>query len=392
MIFVSFVILSFSGLTFLLILNDFRTLKGPCVIDSKTYHNIADRQTLRSEEEFLESVINFDVSQIYPYSDVNPDRYLIYTCSKSLGYAKCGGWADRQKSIVSAYIMSILSNRTFAIMDDMPCDFSNYYDENYVKWKISSSEIRGLSRQTFSTTKRDIHPGYIPALNMERDLHADVVHYHGNWDFVEEWAGRLDTADKIPWTVQLPRADVYKLILSSLLKPTSDFKQTIQQFYRDQVQGRSLICAHIRWGRNPTIPNDGTTGLNSTHVDTVLEFLSRYKNDSYRIFVATDSNEILSKADKVLGRYRVEMPGPITHMDLTRGDNQCIGQRKSLLEHRILSQCDTVVLTRSGFGITAAYMRRNSQNLYCLYNHHVIPCSRYKLTFVYPMSMSPWLR
>ena len=346
----------------------------------------------RENEDILESITNFDINEIYPYSDVNPDKYVIYTCSKRLGYAKCGGWADRQKSIVSAYLMSIIANRTFAIMDDMPCELSNHFTENRIKWKISEHDLKGISAQSFSTTRTNIYPAFIPGLDMDRDFKSDVIRYHGNWDFVDEWAGRLDTANTIPWVLKLPRADVYKVILSAMFKPTNDFQRQIDDFYRKQVQGRKLVCAHIRWGRNPTIPNDGTTGLNATHVETVLTFLKQFKNDSNRILVATDSKDILKQATKILGKYRIEVQGPITHMDLTRGDNQCSGQRKSLLEHRILSQCDTLVLTRSGFGITAAYMRQNSRNMYCLFNHHIVPCSRHRLTYIYPMSMSPWLR
>ena len=44
----------------------------------------------------------------------------------------CGGWADRQKGIVSAYVLSVLMDRDFKLDMPRPCDIAVFLAPNQV--------------------------------------------------------------------------------------------------------------------------------------------------------------------------------------------------------------------------------------------------------------------
>ena len=67
-----------------------------------------------------------------------------------------------------------------------------------------------------------------------------------------------------------------------------------------------------------------------------------------------------------------------------RNDTACQGHRFSLLEHAILARSDTLLLTKSGFGIEAAYIRQRTEQLYCyVVTDGVIPCTPESLKAFY---------
>lgn len=53
------------------------------------------------------------------------------------------------KTIVSSYILSLITKRQFRIMDTYPCNFNKSFDENLVTWKLKQSELKDLTSQNF---------------------------------------------------------------------------------------------------------------------------------------------------------------------------------------------------------------------------------------------------
>ncbi|KAL3858120.1 hypothetical protein ACJMK2_012731 [Sinanodonta woodiana] len=57
----------------------------------------------------------------------NPVRYLIDTC---VDEDQCFGWGDRQRAIVTTYLISLLSDRQFGIYMSNPCLLENFLAPN----------------------------------------------------------------------------------------------------------------------------------------------------------------------------------------------------------------------------------------------------------------------
>lgn len=69
-------------------------------------------------------------------------RYIIYLCHENMS---CCGWGDRQHGILSAYIISLVTNRTFGVDMSSPCPLVNLFHPRLLNWKINASDLVGLS-------------------------------------------------------------------------------------------------------------------------------------------------------------------------------------------------------------------------------------------------------
>tara|TARA_B110000116_G_C16787147_1_gene561567 strand:+ start:1557 stop:2516 length:960 start_codon:yes stop_codon:yes gene_type:complete len=67
--------------------------------------------------------------------DSDHNKKLIFYCSD---YSSSGGLTDRLKGIISAYQISIITNREFKIIYNQPFKLKKILDENHVKWHMSS--------------------------------------------------------------------------------------------------------------------------------------------------------------------------------------------------------------------------------------------------------------
>ena len=96
-----------------------------------------------------------------------------------------------------------------------------------------------------------------------------------------------------------------------------------------------------------------------------------------RFFVTADSDVFINKAAKVFGRRFVRTNGTFVHVDRPGTNRQaaCDGFTKVLVDNYLLSTCDVLVISKSGFGRQAAYLRGTDRGLYCmLLNGTVVKC------------------
>ena len=72
----------------------------------------------------------------------------------------------------------------------------------------------------------------------------------------------------------------------------------------------------------------------------------------------------------------VETTGPITHIDKYEGQDACTGMGRAILDQYILSLCDILIISESGLGRIAAFMRNTDDNLYLFYHGHITKFKR----------------
>lgn len=94
--------------------------------------------------------------QVMPQTMSSPSssdgaRYLVYLCE--WGHA-CGGLGDRQRTIVSLYVLSRLVNRRFSVKMSSPCDIANFYVPFKVQWSPPADIEPSTSSNTIYETDR----------------------------------------------------------------------------------------------------------------------------------------------------------------------------------------------------------------------------------------------
>lgn len=79
-------------------------------------------------------------------------KYLIYHCIRG----GCGGFGDRQKGIVSVFLLANITKRKFGLIFSKPCDIRQYLYPNEIQWDIPSNEYANLTKKNFNIyeTKR----------------------------------------------------------------------------------------------------------------------------------------------------------------------------------------------------------------------------------------------
>ena len=132
-----------------------------------------------------------------------------------------------------------------------------------------------------------------------------------------------------------------------------------------------LFCAHVRVGRNPTLPMDeeldmiGPEDLVRLRDFFVAGEKPGQERGRVKYFVATDSHSVRQQFREFFPRQLVDYGGKILHIDRqrTRSD-ACEGFEEALLDQLILSICDVLVVSRSGFSIHAAHVTNTTGGMW----------------------------
>ena len=72
------------------------------------------------------------------------------------------------------------------------------------------------------------------------------------------------------------------------------------------------------------------------------------------IYIATDSDAVKEAAKSKFSKRFVYIHGRIMHIDKMADDEECSGFHKVVSDFCVLSTCDVLLMTRSGFGRLAS--------------------------------------
>ena len=167
------------------------------------------------------------------------------------------------------------------------------------------------------------------------------------------------------------RGMITKSVLPSLIQAKKSEPKVEQEF----------ICSHVRIGKNPSNPKDNTLFKRFRHES--IPDLIQAMNDTdlkgnSRFYLATDSEEMRGKFEAYFGDRLMPPVGTVTHIDRQRGnDAACDGFGVALLEQLILSVCDHLFLTPSGFSFYAAVVSNSTNPVHTLGNDGKIHTSNF---------------
>ncbi|CAF4339063.1 unnamed protein product, partial [Rotaria sordida] len=132
---------------------------------------------------------------------------------------------------------------------------------------------------------------------------------------------------------------------------------------------RHLICLHIRIGKNPTNPLDVAFTARENTTKSMIDFVDNYllNKSSSLIFVTSDSSQAVSDILRHYPNSSMSIVGPILHIDRfdRRSPTICDGFVKVIADFYLLGECQTLLLSTSGFSSWANLRRENpNEELY----------------------------
>ncbi|KAK7477605.1 hypothetical protein BaRGS_00031153 [Batillaria attramentaria] len=249
-------------------------------------------------------------------------KYLIYLCDSA---RSCGGWGDRQRGLVSAFILANITDRRFGIIMTSPCNITKFYIPNEVNWVIPAHELDGKSNTTIDDmdSRRRMRRRFAEKdFDFNSEFAQDVVYLRSNVEYI---AG-----------------------------------------------GMSLRSAHVRLGRSNTIKMDTEIRTPMSALPLLWVFLDPYIQDGSKLFLATDSYVVRDMAKDEFGDSVYMTGGSIMHVDKQASwPRACEAFKVALLEQLILTKCDVLVTSKSMFSQRAAAIREQQRILFILNRHNV---------------------
>ena len=294
-------------------------------------------------------------------------NYIVYLCRKG---DYCYGWGNRQRGMVSSYLLALLTNRYFVIIHDEPCPLTNFLIPNLHNWTLCVDYIFNIpasKTQTLVYYFKDLsYRDTISSTDFDASFKKQVVFIKTNQVWTNAILANKKAAMTIPWAVGEREMTINRIVLKRLFYPTIALQREIMKYMDNVHQEQKLVCSHIRMGQNPSMPQDSVVRHNSSHVVyTIFQFLKKYDIPSrYIVYVASDSDDV-KKQFKGAFNSCFTVDKPVLHVaKYKEEDDACEGFKTALLEQHLLSKCHILVNTGSSFGRFASYMNEVVQGLY----------------------------
>ncbi|XP_064596708.1 uncharacterized protein LOC135463379 [Liolophura sinensis] len=326
-------------------------------------------QYSQKDNSFVDGVNSQDENWSFN-DEIQPEsrKYLVYSCS---GRSPCGGWGDRLRGIVSTYVMAVLTNRVFVINMTSPCPLTMWLHPNLIPWTVHIKPESQTDEIFIDVHDNTRFSELLKSVDLSKFFIKDVVRLTPNYDLFSRlklnpiYQTQLTEMSK---PVPGKPVSLFSRIFEDLFAMNHNLEFQVSKFLAglyEPKRHRTLICAQIRMGRNPSIPRDTEIRTRPSELKALWNFLQEYKNDNrFKIFVTTDSESVRKEAKKLFSSQILDTSGPITHPDYRHGNDSCLGLGKIILDQYLLRFCDTLVISKSLFGVIGAHLRGKTSNLY----------------------------
>ncbi|CAF3503637.1 unnamed protein product [Adineta steineri] len=298
-------------------------------------------------------------------------KYLVYVCHEN-----CGGWGDRLRGIMSLFMLSLMLDRNFRIEITHPCNLTHILRPNLYNWTQSIDGLIAIDpithRRRFNLTRKMLittaNTQQNILTNVSQILHhnnsidsiwsEDVLYWATNKDYFYQLSNNIFYRKKfksygIMTKYNIKLEILFPLFYEILFRPVQKIQQHILK-YKFKQKTHQIICAQIRTGKNPTIPDDKLLPGRQNISETIFSFIdSNLTNENSNIFLTTDNQQVYNEAQQRYGSRLLYVPGEITHLDRSLNINQkvCREQDKLLTDFHLLGElCDISIISNSGFG------------------------------------------
>ena len=311
-----------------------------------------------------------------------------------LGYDS-GGFGDRVRGMVTTYYLALMTNSSFSVDWAKPYNLSDYFS-------VPSCVVQPGTKQRNQAggSSKTEHAGIASSQNSDSNK---IVRLDHNWYkyfteslFLDDIGKNIEVhTNAYHWKevvrnqvfreralslglLSLSQAELFKLAIDELFgNPTSVVRESFESVMSRLAGGHSddvpYIGVQIRLGGKNGNPVSGWIDPPRHSLKQVPCFAAEAVRlwhflDAKSIFVTADSEEAVRAFEDAVAKESVaacwscpppiivQMPGTIAHTDLSRiaEDHAKDVWLKSIMDWWMLKHASALVISRSGFGETAA--------------------------------------
>uniref|UniRef100_A0A0L8HSX1 GT23 domain-containing protein n=2 Tax=Octopus bimaculoides TaxID=37653 RepID=A0A0L8HSX1_OCTBM len=282
--------------------------------------------------------------------------------------------------------MSQAMGRRFGIINSKPCKFTNYLQPNKINWTIDPKELQGLKSHHLRLIDNKRYLSSLQSADLERSHPEDVLYVSTNVIYFHALIENPHYKKQLLWASQMSYGNLFAKMMNLLFRFNNHIQEKFDKFFKVNIPepNMHLVCAQIRIGQNPSVPGDSPRNSMS-NIQIVWNLLNKYNTSKYKIFVTTDSEEVQAIASNKFASQIANNSGEIFHVDRIRnGVNKiCDNLSKVFMDQYILTKCDTLIVSRSGYGENAVIMRQKENNLFYFRNGNITRISKEKLSRIW---------
>jgi hypothetical protein len=267
--------------------------------------------------------------------DSDHNKKLIFYCSD---YSSSGGLTDRLKGIISAYQISIITNREFKVIYNHPFNLKKILDENHVKWHMSSSkEERQVLRNSkhYNLMGRKNNHNFMKLIKKIIMDKNDFIAIRVNFDYSEILNNNFKTIN-LNWT------DCFNKLFKY-----SQFTNIMLADWVKSNGNNDLIGVHCRFinlmGDNIEKGKELCDKNKQLLLKKIIKTIHAILPDSaHKILLCSDSNRFLNQIsqNKTIMRKIIIAKGEPKHSEKNQVSE--LELQKIIVDFFLLSYCDPV--------------------------------------------------
>lgn len=187
--------------------------------------------------------------------DNSDGKFLIYKCDRD--DRLCGGWADRQKGMVSAFLLALVTNRRFGITMTTPCDVRKFYLPSEYNWIIQDKDIEGKTRRTVRSidSATSFHEDLF-SVDFNGRYPEDVIFLTTNNEHSKAITANPLYQKSLPVWARQPLSEFFRDAWRILMKPSPLLQHRLDSFLHSLhfvTRTRPLVGLHVRVGKSASL-------------------------------------------------------------------------------------------------------------------------------------------
>lgn len=274
---------------------------------------------------------------------------------------------------MTAYAISLLTNRSFIIDLSKPCNLQDIIIPNEVEWTLSSlPKKEGFTKHHLLLHwDFDFVRNHLMKINFLKYYNQkNVIVVRTGLNLVQHLSVNRKHHKKIKSLgYAVEKFNIENLLFQwyrNLFKFKEDFQEHFNKVLKKAKPNKhtKLICAQIRIGMKGDMQ---FTKRNNTKLFWNLikeKFLSDNNiKENFKIFITTDIEDVIDEAIYEFSEEKVvAFKNRSIHFEMAK-ETQCNSLNGVYLDFNLLGECDMGVISHSGFGFMGILRRKNIDTL-----------------------------
>ncbi|XP_013379919.1 uncharacterized protein LOC106151287 [Lingula anatina] len=284
-------------------------------------------------------------------------QYAIWQC-----HHHCMGWGDRLRGIISVYALAILTGREYRISHTFPCNLKKFFHGNKTPWDKEDITAKHATTRDIKLFgfKLTFQNWVLQSSNLSETFPEDIITFRTNDDIIPYLRFNKNFTKTIEKAFNMPIEDfhyvtLFRRLFHELFSPNKRFQKKFQKYYHllKPSNDSTLVCAQIR-----------LEFIKPSRMKIVFKFLQETikRVGKSKLFVSTDAEDVRTAAKMLFPDQLVDIEGPLSHVDEPKAG--CRDMEKALTDFLMLSKCDILIHSPSGFSQQAAMLKYPYKDVY----------------------------